>query len=149
MTRPEPNDVELDNNNDKHKEHFSNRDCRELENCACALDLLDLGLECDLVDGDGECLEALIQAQLQLCRSCLGGGDRQLGGVAAGGHLLGLIAFARKLMRLALSLSLLCGILFISFYLGSNYGGNTATTTTSLATVNSGARGSSQPCYYT
>lgn len=148
--------MDLDNNNEDYKQQQnsnSNHVCRELENCACALDLMNLGLECDLVDGDGECLEALIQAQLQLCRSCLGGGDRQLGGVAAGGHLLGLIAFARKLMRLALSLSLLFGILFVSFYLGSNYGGNTTvtTTTTSLATVDSGARGSSsqQPCFYT
>lgn len=114
---------------------------------------MDLGLDCadtiDQVDGDGDCLEALIQAQLQLCRRCYGSGDRQLGGVAAGGHLLGLIAFARKLVRVVLSLSLLCGILFVSFYLGSNYGGNSTTTiTTSLATVDSGARGNRQPCYY-
>jgi len=38
----------------------------------------------------------------------------------------------------------------VSFYLGSNYGGNCTTTTTittSLATVDSG-RGNRQPCYY-
>ncbi|XP_070072071.1 uncharacterized protein [Drosophila takahashii] len=111
-----------------------------------------LGLDCaDAMDQfEGECLEALIQTHLQLCRSCQSINDRQLGGVAAGGHLLGLIAFARKLVRVVLSLSLLCGILFVSFYLGSNYGGNSTTTTsitTSLATVDSG-RGNRQPCYY-
>ncbi|EDV97461.1 GH14690 [Drosophila grimshawi] len=42
------------------------------------------------------------------------------GGVANGGHLLGLIAFARKIARVLLSLSLLCGILLLSVYLGSH-----------------------------
>lgn len=136
---------------DSHNNNEDDCDCPELENCACAVDLMNLGLDCaDTMDQyDGECLEALIQAHLQLCLSCQGTVDRQLGGVAAGGHLLGFIAFARKMVRVVLSLSLLCGILFVSFYLGSNYGGNSTTTTitTSLATVDSG-RGNRQPCYY-
>ncbi|SPP77513.1 Hypothetical predicted protein [Drosophila guanche] len=106
---------------------------------------MDLGL--DYSDADYiDCLEALIQAQLQLRRSC--SGHQLSGGVAGGGYLLGLIAFARKFMRVFLSLSLLCGILFVSFYLGDTYDENQADST-SLATLNAGvAEGNQrQPCY--
>lgn len=71
---------------------------------------------------DTDCLEAMLLAQLQLSM-CSGHAGSQMGGVANGGHLIGLIAFARKIARVLLSLSLLCCILFLSFYLGSNYDG--------------------------
>lgn len=71
-------------------------------------------------DDDSDCLEAMLLAQLQLSM-CSGHAGSQMGGVANGGHLIGIIAFARKIARFLLSLSLLCCILFLSFYLGSNY----------------------------
>ncbi|XP_054731517.1 uncharacterized protein LOC129240072 [Anastrepha obliqua] len=38
------------------------------------------------------------------------------GGVAGGGYLLGLIAFARKFARIIITISMLFCIIFISFY---------------------------------
>jgi len=122
------------------------------EYCICDLDYID-ALDVDNVD----CLEALLLAQLQL--SLRSHGHHMGGGVANGGHLLGLIAFARKIARVLLSLSLLCCILFLSFYLGNNYdtasdhphstattietslvnSNNLSTTTTSIAINNSSA----------
>ncbi|XP_051861520.1 uncharacterized protein LOC127565700 [Drosophila albomicans] len=83
--------------------------------------------------------------------------DSQMGGVANGGHLLGLIAFARKIARVLLSLSLLCCILFLSFYLGNSYdvhngqatasdhphSAASATTATDMSLVNSTLRNTS------
>ncbi|XP_034483821.1 uncharacterized protein LOC117788970 [Drosophila innubila] len=96
---------------------------KEKEYCIC-----DLSLDLDYINAEdvdnADCLEALMLVQLQLS---LHNGhmarERQMemGGVANGGHLLGLIAFARKIARVLLSLSLLCCILFLSFYLGNNY----------------------------
>lgn len=87
------------------------------EYCIC-----DLSLDLDYINAEdvdnADCLEALMLVQLQLS---LRNGQVEMGGVANGGHLLGLIAFARKIARVLLSLSLLCCILFLSFYLGNNY----------------------------
>lgn len=74
-------------------------------------------------DDDTDCIEAMLLAHLHLSLCSNHGSGSQMGGVANGGHLLGLIAFARKIARVLLSLSLLCCILFLSFYLGSNYDG--------------------------
>lgn len=75
---------------------------------------------------EADCWEALMLAQLQLalnsCNCQTVKADNEVGGVAGGGYLLGLIAFARKFAGVILSLSLLCGILLLSFYLGSIYG---------------------------
>uniref|UniRef100_A0A1B0FK55 Major sperm protein n=1 Tax=Glossina morsitans morsitans TaxID=37546 RepID=A0A1B0FK55_GLOMM len=43
-------------------------------------------------------------------------GDCKKGGVLGGGYLLGLIAFARKLARCILTVSILCCIVFLTFY---------------------------------
>lgn len=94
-------------------------------------------------EDDTDCVEAMLLAQLQLSM-CSGHAGSQMGGVANGGHLIGLIAFARKIARVLLSLSLLCCILFLSFYLGSNYDGpvvgtaqQPSTRTTDVLLVNS------------
>lgn len=51
------------------------------------------------------------------------------GGVAGGGYLLGLIAFARKFARIIITISMLFCIIFISFYCCSE----SRTTITALA----------------
>lgn len=53
------------------------------------------------------------------------------GGVLGGGYLLGLVAFARKFARCILTLTMLFGIVFITFYLCS-----TSRETGSLITTN-------------
>ncbi|KAL7734799.1 hypothetical protein ACLKA6_011083 [Drosophila palustris] len=61
------------------------------EYCIC-----DLSLDSDYINAEdvdnADCLEALLLVQLQL--SLRSGGQVEMGGVANGGHLLGLIAFA-------------------------------------------------------
>lgn len=124
------------NNNNQNNDDFN----MHRENCAC-----DLGLGLEYTDDEFDCLEALLLAHLQLSLRSGQSVGGQMGGVANGGHLLGLVAFARKIARVLLSLSLLCCILFLSFYLGSNYDGHneggvhiassTTTTTTDLSLV--------------
>jgi len=112
---------------------------KEKEYCIC-----DLSLDLDYINAEdvdnADCLEALMLVQLQLSLHRDGERQMEMGGVANGGHLLGLIAFARKIARVLLSLSLLCCILFLSFYLGNNYDSHphsTATIDTSLVSSSS------------
>lgn len=93
--------------------------------CVC-----DLSLSLDYIDDgdnnadDTDCIEAMLLAHLHLSLCSGYSTGSQMGGVANGGHLIGVIAFARKIARVLLSLSLLCCILFLSFYLGENYDGH-------------------------
>lgn len=63
----------------------------------------------DDVAGDGMLMENNLNFDWQ--QHC-----KKEGGVLGGGYLLGLIAFARKFARCILTLTMLCCIVFVTFY---------------------------------
>lgn len=58
-------------------------------------------------DNDGMLMESNFNFDMQCKKD---------GGVLGGGYLLGLVAFARKFARCILTLTMLCCIVFVTFY---------------------------------